>query len=76
MEEVEQPIQLQVGLEIVSQEGSGNGKAPATEGTSGEIQAATKVCMPCLIARVVLLAVAGALLIAIVVQERKKAAAK
>lgn len=73
MGQVEQPIEVRAGLEITAAEGSRNGEAPATEGTSGEAQAAAKVCVPCLIARVVLLAVATGLLVWAILEERKRA---
>ena len=73
MDEVEQPIEVQAGIEIVAEQGSANGKTPEAT-ASEEVRATSTVCMPCLIARVALLAIATGLLIWAILEERKRAA--
>jgi hypothetical protein len=59
--------------EVEATEPESNGAAPHEVEVAGEVRAEAKVCMPCLIARGVLLLAATALLVFLIIQERRKA---
>lgn len=58
--------------EVEAEEPHSNGAEPHDVEVASEAQTSAQVCLPCLIARGLMLAAATALLIYLVVQERKR----